>query len=280
MGPTLPVHHWRTLIVVDERVSAKMSDPPSGTPQTIKSVEKLFRIVDALVELDGARVTELASHLDLPKSSVHNYLQTMVGYGYAVQEGDQYHAGLRFLTVGGHLREREEAYKLSRPIVKNLADETDERAQFIVEENGRGIFVHRTTGARAVDAGTRIGKRIWLHATGAGKVLLAYSSLNRRDEIIERWGLPERTENTITDRDELESELEVIRENGYAINDEEGTIGLRSVAVPVFGPDEELVGALGVSGPSQRLTNKRCESEFVEELFGSANELELRLTYG
>ena len=257
-----------------------MSDPPSGTPQTIKSVEKLFRIVDALVELDGARVTELASHLDLPKSSVHNYLQTMVGYGYAVQEGDQYHAGLRFLTVGGHLREREEAYKLSRPIVKNLADETDERAQFIVEENGRGIFVHRTTGARAVDAGTRIGKRIWLHATGAGKVLLAYSSLNRRDEIIERWGLPERTENTITDRDELESELEVIRENGYAINDEEGTIGLRSVAVPVFGPDEELVGALGVSGPSQRLTNKRCESEFVEELFGSANELELRLTYG
>lgn len=252
---------------------------PGSSDNTIKSVEKLFDIVDALIELDGARVTVLADHLNLPKSSVHNYLQTMVQQGYAVKEGETYHAGLRFLTVGGHLREREEVFQLSRPIVEALAEETNERAQFIVEENGRGIFIHRAASDRAVDAGTRIGKRIWLHATGAGKVILAYLDAAERDAIINRWGLPERTENTITDRATLETELDRIRERGYAINDEEGTAGLRSVAVPVIGPNNEIVGALSVSGPSRRLNDRRCESEIFEALSGSANELELRLTY-
>lgn len=257
-----------------------MASPDSEDATTVKSVAKLFTIVDALIELDSARVTDLADHLDLPKSSVHSYLQTMVQYGYAVQqENGEYHAGLRFLTVGGHLRDREEAFHLSRPIVENLAAETNERAQFIVEENGRGIFIHRAASERAVDAGTRIGKRIWLHSTGAGKVILTHMSPEERETVVDRWGLPARTDNTITDRTRLETELERINERGYAINDEEGTDGLRSVAVPVIGSDDRLVGALSVSGPSRRLTDERCTSEILEKLSGSANELELRLTY-
>lgn len=258
-----------------------MTSPNSDDGNAVKSVVKLFDIVDALVELDGARVTDLSNHLNLPKSSVHDYLRTMVRYGYAVQQKNgEYHAGLRFLTVGGHLREREEAFQLSRPIVQNLAEETNERAQFIVEENGRGIFIHRAASERAVDAGTRIGKRIWLHATGAGKAILASMPEEKRDSVLKRWGLPARTKNTITDRDELETELRRIRERGYAINDEEGTEGLRSVAVPVIGADDRLVGAFSVSGPSRRLTDERCKSDIFEKLSGSANELELRLTYG
>jgi DNA-binding IclR family transcriptional regulator len=151
-----------------------MTPPKRPERNTIKSAEKLFRIVDTLVELEGAGVTELADHLGLPKSSVHNYLQTMVHGGYAVKKGETYHAGLRFLTIGGHLREQDEAFQLSRPIVEDLAEQTNERAQFIVEENGRGIFIHRAAGERAIDAGTRIGKRIWLHSTGAGKAILAH----------------------------------------------------------------------------------------------------------
>lgn len=256
-----------------------MTAPDPADGNTIKSVEKFFRIVDGLLELEGARVTELSDHLNLPKSSVHNYLHTMVSHGYAVQEGETYYAGLRFLTVGGHLREREKAFQLSRPIVENLAEQTDERAQFIVEENGRGIFIHRAASERAVDAGTRIGKRIWLHSTGAGKAILAHMDQTERDAVLDRWGLPARTNNTITDRDQLEAELAEIRDQGFAINDEEGTAGLRSVAVPVIGPEDELVGALSVSGPSRRLTDERCTSEITEALSGSANELELRLAY-
>lgn len=258
----------------------RMTSPGKEGGNTIKSVEKLFAIVDALVELNGARVTELADQLEIPKSSAHNYLSTMVRHGYAVKEGETYHAGLRFLTIGGHLRERDEAYQLSRPIVEDLAEKTNERAQFIVAENGRGIFIHRAASERAVDAGTRIGKRIWLHSTGAGKVILAHLDPEAREAVLDRWGLPERTENTITERDKLEDELAHIRDRGYAINDEEGTAGLRSVAVPVIGPEDELVGALSVSGPSRRLTDDRCHNDIVEVLSGSANELELRLTYG
>jgi DNA-binding IclR family transcriptional regulator len=247
--------------------------------RTVGSVKRLFAVVDALVELDGARVTELADHLGMAKSSVHAYLTTMVEDGYATKEGDRYYAGLRFLTVGSKVRERKRVFRLARPIVEDLARQTDERAQFIVAENDRGVFVHRATGERAVDAGTHVGKRIFLHATGAGKVILAYLPAQERDAILDRTGLPARTENTITDRAALETALDTIREQGYAVNDEEGTSGLRTVAAPVFGPSGELLGALSVSGPSRRLREAQTTHELAEMIRGSANELELRLTY-
>lgn len=250
-----------------------------GTGRPVETIEKLLEIVEALVELEGAGVTELATHLEMSKSSVYNYLSTMVANDYAVKEGDRYRAGLRFFTVGAQLRDQQPGARLAEPIVENLAAETDERAQFIVEENGQGVFLHRATGDRAVDAGTRVGKRIWLHATGAGKVLLANMDEDRRDEVIAERGLPRRTPNTITDRDELERELADIRERGYSLNDEEGTVGLRSVGAPVSGPHGEVVGALSVSGPSQRLTDRRFDSGLIEAVLGSANELELRLSY-
>lgn len=247
--------------------------------RTVGSVERLFAIVDALVELDGARVTELADHLGMAKSSVHAYLTTMVEEGYATKEGDQYHAGLRFLTVGSKVRERKRVFRLAKPIVEDLARQTDERAQFIVAENGRGVFVHRATGERAVDAGTHVGKRIYLHATGAGKVILAHLPPAERDAVLDRTGLPARTPNTITNRQELESALANIREQGYAVNDEEGTSGLRTVAAPVFGPAGDVVGALSVSAPSRRIREARTTLELAEMVRGSANELELKLTY-
>lgn len=256
-----------------------MTDQDDTGPRTVGSVERLFAVVDALVELDGARVTELADHLDLAKSSVHAYLATMVEAGYAAREGDRYYAGLRFLTVGGQLRKRKRLFRLARPIVEDLARQTDERAQLVVAENGRGVFVHRATGERAVDAGTYVGKRIYLHATGAGKVILAHLPPAERDTVLDRTGLPARTPNTITNREELESALVNIREQGYAVNDEEGTSGLRTVAAPVFGPTGGVVGALSVSAPSRRIQEARTTLELAETVQGSANELELKLTY-
>jgi DNA-binding IclR family transcriptional regulator len=245
----------------------------------VKSLERMFDLVEVLVERNGARVTDLAEELDVAKSSVHSYLSTMVANGYAVKKGSEYYAGLRFLTVGGHLRERHPGYALAEPIVEDLAATTKERAQFIVEENGRGVFIHRSTGPRAVDADTRLGKRIFLHSTGAGKAILAALPDQRVDEILDRHGLPARTEFTITERSVLDDELRAVKDRGYAVNKEEGTTGLRSVAAPVLDGDDRLFGAISVSGPSRRLTDSHVDTEVADTVTGSANELELKLTH-
>lgn len=250
----------------------------SGT-RTVKSVDKLFTILEALVALDGARVTELADHLGLSKSTIHGYLATMHRRGYVVKEGDEYRLGLRFLEMGDTVQNSRQCFRSAKPQVKQLAAQTDERANFIVEEHGKGIFVHRETGEHAVETDTHLGKRIYLHATGAGKAILAFMPDRDVDDVVARHGLVRRTENTITDRERLEEELAAVRERGYAFNDEEGTKGLRSVGVPVKGPDERVIGAISVSGPSHRLRGDYFREELPNLILGCVNELELRLAY-
>lgn len=245
----------------------------------LKTLERMFTITKALQELDGARIAELGEYTGLPNSTLHRHLNTLNDMGYVHKEGDTYNIGLRFLDFGEYARNKNEAYKLARSKVKQLADETDERCQFIVEEHGRGVYVHIETGNDAVETNSQLGKRLYLHSTSVGKAILAHLPEHRVEEIIEEWGLPEQTPNTITSRAELFEELERIREEEVAYNLEGNIEGLRSVGVPVFGPDDQVIGALSISGPTHRMKGAKFEETIPELLLGAANELELKIKY-
>lgn len=92
--------------------------------------------------MEEARVTELATQLEMATSTAHGYLSTLEEIGLLHKEGDVYHIGLEFLNKGGHARQRKEAYGLARQKVVELAEETDERAQFLVEEHAQGLPLH------------------------------------------------------------------------------------------------------------------------------------------
>lgn len=246
---------------------------------TVKTTETTFAIIEGLEELDGARVTELGDHLGLANSTVHSHLSTLTEMGYVVKEGDQYQIGSRFLKLGEAAKERKEAFELVKPKVKQVAEETEERCQFIVEEHGRGVYLHRETGSRAVWTDSGLGKRIYLHSTASGKTVLANLPEERVEQILDRWGLPALTDNTITDRNVLFEELDTVREQGFAVNKEESTEGLRAVGVPIKEGSGKLVGALSVSGPSHRMKGEWFEREIPNLLLGTANELELNLKY-
>ncbi|WP_255197799.1 IclR family transcriptional regulator [Halorarius litoreus] len=246
---------------------------------TVKSAVTLLTVVEGLRELDGARVTELADHLDIGKSTVHRHLSTLEAHEYVVKEGDEYHLGLRLLGLGEYVRERSPVYAMARPIVDQLAEETEERALFMTEEHGRAIYLYRGVGAHAVRTNSTTGTRRYLHTIAGGKAMLAHLPEERVDAIIDRWGLPAETENTVTDREALAAELERIRERGVAFNREECIQGLQAVAAPVLGPDGSVVGALSVSGPTHRMKGEWLEEEIPDLLLGSANELELNLEY-
>lgn len=247
--------------------------------ERVKSAETAFAVVEALLDLEGGGVSEIAARLGMAKSTIHAHLQTLENAEYVVREGDQYHVGLRFLELGEFARTRKEEYHLSQAKVFELAEETQERAQFIVEEHGYGVYLYREVGDRAVHTDPGIGKRIPLHSTAAGKAILANLPEERVEQIIETRGLEGVTTNTTTDYDELKAELETIREQGYAFNLEENVPGLHAVGVAVTPEETNVCGALSVSGPSHRLRGDLLREEIPRLLLGTVNELELNLKY-
>ena len=251
------------------------------TEQTerINAVERSLTIIDTLQELDGARVMELADYLDWAPSTVHSHLKTLEHHRYLIKEGDIYHIGLEFLNRGGHARERKKAYQLAGDIVDELANETGERAQFIVEEHGRGIYLYTATGKRAVQVRSRLGRVKPLHNSAAGKAILSRLPEERVAEIVDTWGMEQSTEHTITDYDELLEELDEVRSRGVSFNRQESVKGLHALAVPVVGAYGQPIGAFGLSGPSNRFKNDLFETELPDLLLGAANELELKITY-
>lgn len=259
---------------MDEVLAFAMSESSTG----VKSLRTMFQIVEYLAETDGSGVTEIADELDLAKSTVHQQLSTLQDLGYAVKENGSYHVGLRFLSVGEQARGRKEAYQLARPIVDQLVAETDERAQFLVEEHGRAIYLHTQEGEHGVKADRHTGKIRYMHSSAGGKAMLAEMSRDRVEEIIDRVGLPAETDATITDRETLFDELATISEQGYAINEEESIEGLWSIGVPVVAHDD-VVGALSVSGPRYRMETEGVQTDLSDLLRGTANELEIKLEY-
>lgn len=253
---------------------------PDGDDRThVSSVETSFSILEALKEEDGARVTELADSLSLAKSTVHRHLQTLLRNEAIVKEGDVYYVGLKFLEFGEYTRSRKEAFDLIETKVSELAEETQERVQFLVEEHGRTVYVYRETGQNAVRTDPGIGKRTNIHASAAGKAVLAHMPETRVEEIIERRGLPAMTEHTITEPDSLLADLEQVRERGYSMNNQENLEGLRAVGVPVRSDDGAVLGGLSVSGPTYRFNGERIEEGIPNLLLGAANELELNIKH-
>ncbi len=252
----------------------------NGKTETLSTITRAFEVVRTIRRMDGARVTELAEEMDVAPSTAHKYLATLAEENFVVKEGDQYHVGLEFLDLGAYAKNRRSGYRFCTQNVREIAEETGERAQFVVEEGGQGIYLHtEASDARAVLIDRRTGIQRYLHSTAAGKAILAELPEQRVAEIVEEHGLPAETDQTITDWDVLMEELEAIRERGVAYNEDESVEGLRAVGVTVCGADGLILGALSVSGPSKRLRGELYREKIPNILLGHANEIELNVRY-
>ncbi|WP_458210419.1 IclR family transcriptional regulator [Haladaptatus sp. NG-SE-30] len=245
----------------------------------VKSVSTLFSILERLKDNNGMGVTELAREMNMSKGAIHRYLRTLVNEGYAVNRDSTYVLGKRFLDFGAHVRNGYPYNEYIEPKVIQLAEQTGERAQYIVEEHGLGIYLHRERGQNAVQTDARIGKVVHLHTTAAGKAILSLQPRDHVDKIVNTHGLPERTDRTITDPNPLHEELAEIRERGYALNQEEHANGLYAVGVPITYSEGEVLGGLSVSGPAHRIKDRVEDETIPRTLLGIANEIELNLNY-
>lgn len=246
----------------------------------MKSIDKSVRILEALAQTNGARVSELSDKLEIPTSTVHAHLSALKEHGLVRSDGDLNSIGLKCLYFSGSLLYDDDIYPLIEPKVTHLARETGERAQFICEQDGRGVYLFaKTIGDAAVKTDVRPGKFVDLHATAAGKAILAHMPEARVNEIIDCHGLISYTPQTITDRETLLEELETIRERGYAINDEERITRQRAVGAPVLNTVGEPVGAFSVSGPAHRVDNGTLRETIPNLLLGVTDEVALNIQY-
>lgn len=252
---------------------------PRPARNPLQSVATTFEILNALKELDGAGVTELSQHLDVPKSTVHNYLSTLEQEGYVVKDDAEYRVGLRFLELGAYARHVQQLFEIAKPEVDRLADETGELANLLVEEHGRGSYLYRAYGDQAVRVKAHVGTRVPLHTTALGKAILAFLPPEEVDEIVEQHGLDAPTDRSISTRGELDDALSAVRDRGVAFDDEERIDGLRCVAAPIRDDGDEVIGAISVSGPTNRLRGDRFREEMAQKVLEVANVIELNVTY-
>lgn len=173
----------------------------------VKTARTTLQVVEMIKELDGADVSEAAEHLDMSKSNIYKYLNTLESEGYLVKDDGSYQIGMKFLDYGEHVRNRKKLYKIAVPEVQELADETNEMANLLIEEQGVGVFLLKANSDQAVNLDTHTGMRVYLHTTALGKAILAYLLDGRVEEILERHGLPQVTEKTVTDQAELANNL-------------------------------------------------------------------------
>lgn len=241
----------------------------------------VFEIIEKIDDLNGAELTELANELGLAKSTVHRHLSTLIDLEYLVKEENKYYLGHKFVKLSNHVRKRKDpALKLAEPKVKQVAEQTGERTQFMVEEHGKVAYTFLEMGSdNAVATGVEEGRRIPIHVSSSGKAILAELPDERVHEILDNSDLVAWTENTIVSKEEMFKELEQIMERGYAMNWEESMEGLRTIAVPVAPKEKGVIGALSISGPAHRFNGEKFTEEFPNLLLGVANELELDIEY-
>jgi IclR family acetate operon transcriptional repressor len=203
-------------------------------------------------------------------ATIHRLLATMAARGYVRQD-----AATHKYTLGSHLIRLGEAAtrqfsRFSHPYLAELMEVSGETANLAVFEDGQVAYVAQVPSRHhRVRMFTEVGRRVLPHTSGVGKVVLAFRPRAEVEALLGRTGLPRRTPRTITELDRFLAELDTVARQGYAIDSGEEEVGVRCLAVPVFGIGDS-VAAMSVSAPEGRLEPRDVERILPEMLRISA----------
>lgn len=235
-----------------------------------------LQLVDILLEREGASLTELAEATGLAKSTVHSHLNTLSEYGYVVTDANQYHLGAKFCHLGDYVRAHKEYHQVANEIVAWLAEESSMEVDFAVEEHGRVISLYGDMEFANTPRFLIDGSPFHVHTTASGKAIVAEYPESRIREILDRWGLPAATDESITTEEEFFTELERVREQGYAENRGEAVEGFWAVGKAVKSPRGGVYGSLNLSGPEYSV-NEDTKAAQVDLLERAVDEFEQKM---
>jgi IclR family transcriptional regulator, KDG regulon repressor len=227
----------------------------------VNTVHKAFEILFLLTRHESLRVSELAAHLGIPKSSAHNIVMTMIDDGILERNPDTHRVflGTRLIEVGYIAQTNLDVVRLATPIIRHLNETTDETVHLTILDNDEVLYVDCVESKKRLRTYSVIGVRAPLYCTSVGKAIMAYLPSGEIDRIIEDYGLPRITEHTITDKEALLSDLNLVRERGFAIDNMEHENHLRCIGAPVRNARGEVFASISISGPIERMPTEQVD---------------------
>lgn len=239
----------------------------------VKATRTSIRVLEELIELNGATLTDLVERMDLSKSSIHDHLTTLDRLGLVVREEWTYRVSLRFFRIGTTVRNEFELYRAGRAAVSRLANASGLEASLFVFEGGQLVCLSTTTPEPPQEPIVGDGDVLPLHCTAPGKAVLASFDAERVEEVVSER-LEPYTESTVTTVETLREEFAVISSQGWAVDREEWQDGVRGVATVVTASDGAVLGAIGVTGATGSLSGKRFQQDVPGLVISTANGIE------
>jgi len=247
----------------------------------IKVLDKSLSVLEILLQRGSAmNMTELSEKLGFYPSTIHRILDTLKHWGYVEQDShtQKYQLGLKALELGMAKLHQMDLVREATPYLKNLVNQGNETAHLGVLEEGEVLYLAKEESSQTIRMISYVGKRAPLHCTALGKVLLAYLSVEERKKILGGKVLPRLTENTITDKVELEKELDKVREQGFALDQEENEKDVRCIAAPIRNYQRRVIAAISISGPAFRIDEK-VQNNLKKALIETSAKISKRLGY-
>jgi len=228
----------------------------------ISFIEKVMQILGLFsLEKPEWGVGEAAYALDLPKSTTSELMASLAGQRLLTRTAKgRYRLGWRLFELSQNLLDTTEFRSEARRVMEELVGRWKETMHLAVLDGVQAVYIEKVQPTPAVRIRiTRAGARLPAHSSAVGKVLLAHCEWEYVAERLEDQGVPALTSNTITELDALAEEVEQVREQGYAYDDEETLVGLCCVGAPIYGPEETMVASISFSVPAFRFHPKKDE---------------------
>ncbi|MCG6912137.1 MAG: IclR family transcriptional regulator [Deltaproteobacteria bacterium] len=247
----------------------------------MKSLFKALDIIETLAEAGEMGIRELSAATGYPPATTHRIVSALGERSYLrkMPESNRYSLSPKFLLLADSIQERFEIALITRPHLEKLMRQSGENANLCVRNGVDVIYIDHVHSRRHnLRIFTHIGANAPLHATGVGKIFLSWMAPDQFAGFLERIKFETLTPHTITDPDDLRDEIEKIKKQGYALDDQEKELGVRCIAAPLMNHRGEVVAAISISGAAQRISDSRLSglADMVKE---TARTISNRLGY-
>lgn len=244
-----------------------------------QSSEKLLTLIEVLsIQPESVKLQELAAQVSMNASTTLRFLTALEKKGFAIQDdAGKYSLTYKFCEIADNIKIHTDIRNICLPYMKNISQSLGETVNLSIEENRAVVYLEVVQCAwRALSITQRIGKAAPLHCTGVGKLFMLGYTREQLQHLYEEKGFAKYTENTVTTLEQMQEQLDEIRRQGYAIDNEECEVGIRCIAVPIRDYTGKMVAGLSVSGPASRMTFESIQ-EKIPYLFEVAGEISKRL---
>jgi IclR family pca regulon transcriptional regulator len=222
-------------------------------------------------------IAQISQKTGIPRAAVRRCLFTLQQLGYVDAELNNFSLRPKVLTLGYSYLSSTPLTVSSQPYLNAISRDLGESCSIAVLDDGEVLYVARSAASRVMSVALNTGSRLPAYCTSLGRVMLAYLPPDELEAYLARTKLRAMTENTVVNQKRLREILAGVRQDGYAINDEELELGLRSIAVPVRGASGTVLAALNVGAQAARVSVKQLQQEFLPVLLRGAQELSILL---